>query len=567
MADLVAADDSVTTDEDTPVNGTVAGNDSTTSGGTLEYVKATDPSNGTVVVNIDGTYTYTPNANFNGTDSFTYTVTDPASGESLTQTVEITVNPVADLVAADDSVTTDEDTPVNGTVAGNDSTTSGGTLEYVKATDPSNGTVVVNIDGTYTYTPNANFNGTDSFTYTVTDPASGESLTQTVEITVNPVADLVAADDSVTTDEDTPVNGTVAGNDSTTSGGTLEYVKATDPSNGTSWSTSTGPTPILRTPTSTARTAFTYTVTDPASGETLTQTVEITVNPVADLVAADDSVTTDEDTPVNGTVAGNDSTTSGGTLEYVKATDPSNGTVVVNIDGTYTYTPNANFNGTDSFTYTVTDPASGESLTQTVEITVNPVADLVAADDSVTTDEDTPVNGTVAGNDSTTSGGTLEYVKATDPSNGTVVVNIDGPTPIGRTPTQRHGQLHLYGDRSGLGREPDADGGDTVNPVADLVAADDSVTTDEDTPVNGTVAGNDSTTSGGTLEYVKATDPSNGTVVVNIDGTYTYTPNANFNGTDSFTYTVTDPASGESLTQTVEITVNPVLIWWPQTTV
>ncbi|SPU43071.1 Ig-like domain-containing protein [Brevundimonas diminuta] len=99
------------------------------------------------------------------------------------------------------------------------------------------------------------------------------------------------------------------------------------------------------------------------------------------------------------------------------------------------------------------------------------------------------------------------------------------------------------------------------------MAADDSVTTDEDTPVNGTVAGNDSTTSGGTLEYVKATDPSNGTVVVNIDGTYTYTPNANFNGTDSFTYTVTDPASGETLTQTVEITVNPVVIWWPQTTV
>ncbi|MFP3467876.1 Ig-like domain-containing protein, partial [Leifsonia sp. SIMBA_070] len=87
------------------------------------------------------------------------------------------------------------------------------------------------------------------------------------------------------------------------------------------------------------------------------------------------------------------------------------------------YTPAANYNGPDSFTYTVTDPASGESLTQTVNITVTPVTDLAAADDSATTAEDTPVSGTVATNDSTTSGGALTFAKASDPSHGTVVVN------------------------------------------------------------------------------------------------------------------------------------------------
>ena len=244
-------------------------NDSTSSGGVLTYAVDTGVTNGSLVFNSDGSYDYTPNANFNGTDSFTYTVTDAASGESLTQTVSLTVNPVTDLAAADDVASGDEDTTISSSVAGNDSTTSGGVLTYAVDTGVSNGSLVFNSDGSYDYTPNANFNGTDSFTYTVTDAAWGESLTQTVSLTVNPVTDLSAAND------------------------------------------------------------------DAASG--------------------------DEDTTISSSVAGNDSTTSGGVLTYAVDTGVSNGSLVFNSDGSYDYTPNANFNGTDSFTYTVTDAASGES--------------------------------------------------------------------------------------------------------------------------------------------------------------------------------------------------------------
>ena len=308
-------------------------------------------------------------------DSFTYTVTDVASGESSTQTVTITVDPVTDLTAADDTATTDEDTAVNGTVAANDSTTSGGTLTYAVATGVSNGTLVFNTDGTYTYTPDANFNGSDSFTYTVTDAASGESSTQTVNITVNPVTDLSAADDTATTDEDTAVNGTVAGNDSTTSGGTLTYAVATGVSNGTLVFNTDGTYTYTPDANFNGSDSFTYTVTDAASGETATQTVNITIDPVADLNAGDDSASTAEDVALNGSVAGNDSTTSGGTLTYTMATDVSDGTLVFNSDGTYTYTPDENFSGNDSFTYTVTDSLTGESLTRTVALQVTPVAD------------------------------------------------------------------------------------------------------------------------------------------------------------------------------------------------
>ena len=147
-----------------------------------DHAVASGVSNGTLSFNADGSYEYTPNANYTGGDSFTYTVTDAESGESLTQTVTITVDPVTDLTAVDDTVSVDEDTTLNASVAGNDSTTSGGALTYAVASGVSNGTLSFNADGSYEYTPNANYTGGDSFTYTVTDAESGESLTQTVTI-------------------------------------------------------------------------------------------------------------------------------------------------------------------------------------------------------------------------------------------------------------------------------------------------------------------------------------------------------------------------------------------------
>ena len=130
-----------------------------------------------------------PAANWNGVvPTVNYTISDGEGGGDSADLV-ITVTPVTDLVAGNDSATTNEDTPINGSVAGNDSTTSGGTLVFAKESDPANGTVVVNPDGSYTYTPDPNYSGTDSFTYTVTDPASGESLTRTVNLTVTPVND------------------------------------------------------------------------------------------------------------------------------------------------------------------------------------------------------------------------------------------------------------------------------------------------------------------------------------------------------------------------------------------
>ena len=93
-------------------------------------------------------------------------------------------------VAADDAYTTDEDVPVSGDLSGNDTPSADGGNVWALVSGPSNGTVVVNADGTFTYTPNPDYNGTDSFEYSITD-VDGDTTTATATITIDPANDVV----------------------------------------------------------------------------------------------------------------------------------------------------------------------------------------------------------------------------------------------------------------------------------------------------------------------------------------------------------------------------------------
>ncbi|HRD78057.1 MAG TPA: Ig-like domain-containing protein, partial [Hyphomicrobiaceae bacterium] len=215
----VAQDDAFVTPEDTAHPGTLpVATD--VDGGTLTYaLGGTSPSHGTVTVNADGTYLYTPAADYHGPDSFTYTVTDGTA--TVEKTVTVTVTPVNDApVAQDDAFVTPEDTAHPGTLpVATD--VDGGTLTYaLGGTSPSHGTVTVNADGTYLYTPSANYHGPDSFTYTVTDGTA--TVEKTVTVTVTPVNDApVALDDSFVTSQNSPISFDPRGNDSDPDGDAL----------------------------------------------------------------------------------------------------------------------------------------------------------------------------------------------------------------------------------------------------------------------------------------------------------------------------------------------------------
>ncbi len=209
----VAADDAFATDEDTALNVTAAqlvANDSDVDGDTVSVTGVSNAVNGTVSLDLLGNIVFTPDADFNGLASFDYTIAD-GNGGSDTGTVNVTVNAVNDApVAVDDAVATDEDAGLNGSVAGNDSDVDGDALTFALGTGPANGSLVFNADGSFTYTPDTNFNGADSFTYVAND-GTVDSAPATVNITVNAVNDTpVAADDAFATDEDTALNVTAA---------------------------------------------------------------------------------------------------------------------------------------------------------------------------------------------------------------------------------------------------------------------------------------------------------------------------------------------------------------------
>ena len=350
-------------------------------GGTLGSALA--GSYGSITLNADGSYSYAlDNSNLavtalqSGqtlTDTFTYTITDK-DGDTSTATVTITINgytpppPNQVPVAVDDNVTLDEDVPYTGTLTGNDTPSPDGGNVWSKTTDPQHGTVVVNPGGTFTYTPNPDYNGPDSFTYTITD-ANGDKSTATVTLTVRPVNDVpVATPDSTTTPKDKPVSGNLASNDMPSPDGGNVWSKTTDPSHGTVVVNPDGTYTYTPNTGFTGTDTFTYTVTD-KDGDKSTATVTIKVGDNGVPVAVNDSTTTPKDKPVSGNLAGNDTPSPDGGNVWSKTTDPSHGAVVVNPDGTYTYTPNEGFTGTDSFTYTITDK-DGDKSTATVTVTV-----------------------------------------------------------------------------------------------------------------------------------------------------------------------------------------------------
>ncbi|MCA0186229.1 MAG: tandem-95 repeat protein [Proteobacteria bacterium] len=200
----VAVDDGVfTTPEDTPLRGIrVLTNDSDPENDPLTVTAATiPPAQGTVSINPDGTLDFIPAPNFNGTAVITYTISDGHGGTD-TATVTIQITPVDDLpIAVDDTLEAREDTPLTGTLTGNDTPSGDGGNIWAKASNPAHGSVVVNPDGSFVYTPDPDYHGPDSFTYTITD-ADGDVSTATVTLIVKPVNDPPTGTDKTVTLKD-----------------------------------------------------------------------------------------------------------------------------------------------------------------------------------------------------------------------------------------------------------------------------------------------------------------------------------------------------------------------------
>ena len=529
---------------------------------------------GTITANIDGVITITPYPGYETAaviGLFDFAVPDGAitdlSGNPFTGSIGLEVLNVAP-VAVDDAYTVAEDgvlsVPARGVLI-NDTDFDPSILTAGLVAGFSNGTVVLNANGSFTYTPIANFHGTDTFTYKANDGLA-DSNVATVTITVTAVNDApVAQDQSVTTPEDTAKDITLVASD--VDGDTLTYAIVAQPAHGTVTLMNgvVTYTPALN---YVGPDSFTFKANDGLADSNVA-TITITVTPVNDTpVAVDDEYDVDEDGVLTVAAPGvltNDTDVDLDNMVVALVSSVSNGKLVLLGDGSFTYTPAPDFYGEDSFVYElVTYPAiqAGWTDEATVTITVNPINDApVAQDQSVTTPEETAKAITLVATDVDMD--TLTYEIVTQPVHGSVVLvgNIATYTP----------DLDYVGPDSLTFKANDntvdsniATVTITVTPVNDApVAVDDTYTMAEKETLTIAAPGvldNDTDVDGDTLSAILVDTVSNGTLTLNADGSFVYTPNEYFNGTDSFTYKAKD-ATLESEMAVVTITVTPVNDW------
>ncbi len=425
-----ARNDSATVNEDGEVTLDVLENDTDPEGDSLTVSNTNQPSNGQVNCTNGGQCTYTPEANFNGEDSFTYTASDGNGGTDQGK-VAVTVKAINDTPKAQaDTYTTDEDNTLTVDAPGvldNDSDPDNNQLTAEVASQPQSGNLALNPNGSFTYEPEANFNGEDSFTYKACDGAATPACSEPVQakITVSPVNDApVAKDDSATTPGDLPKNIDVLANDTDAEGDTLTVQEFTQGSGGTVEKNPDRSLRYIPDDTFTGEDAFTYTVAD-GNGGTAEATVTVNVTPGVNdpPVSKDDTYTTKEDNDLTVSAPGvldNDADPENDTLTAVEVNGPSNGALTLVEDGSFTYKPNKDYNGTDTFTYKATD-GQDPGNTATATITVNAVNDQpVANPDSATTQKDNAVKISVLTNDEDADGDQLTVSNPTQPTNGQV---------------------------------------------------------------------------------------------------------------------------------------------------
>lgn len=535
----VAVDDFVTTNADTTLNNATSILDNDTGTG-ISVISNTTPSHGTIFMRPTGLFTYTPTTNFSGSDSFQYTIGDSASPQqTASATVHITVFPVAQADIA--SVTAN--TVLNQTISvlDNDAGTGLSISSWITPSD-AGGTVAMNTDGTYTYTPLTDFSGVDTFSYTAVDTPLGNFTSTIVTITVLPVAD----NDHVTTPANQPLNGTT----STHGTGITITFPATTVQGGTVTNTTPAGAYTYTPPSGySGPDSFVYTATD-QHGSTTQATVFITVLPIA----FNDTGTTFVNTvlPPGASVLANDIGSSLTILTNdLRSVNSSVNNIVMASDGTYSYTPPSNFIGIDSFTYTATDSYNATNTAQ-VDITVH----AQAHNDTFYTPANTTLNGTsVLDNDTPD---TLRISTWQNPTTkgGMVTMRTNG-TFIYIPPLNFSGvDTFTYKAVNSQGFDAEA----TVTVYVLPVAVNDTETTPENTPLNGpSVLTNDVGSGLSVLSYTHTTS-AGGTVVMDmVTGTYLYTPPTGFIGTDSFGYTIIDNSQdGLMASATVTIIVTPI---------
>lgn len=551
----VAVDYDFDTDEDETLSGDLAEQVTDPNGDDLSFYAYTETEHGVLQVNEDGTFTYTPEQDYNGSDSFIYQVCD-TENYCVIANVTITVLPVNDApVAVDDNVFGEQNDVVEYNVGVNDYDVDGDNLSFALVAEPEFGEITFNADGSFTYSPTIGFYGEDSFQYSVCDQELCD--TAMVYLYIDQVLfGPEAIDDFYSVNQGSTLSGDVSENDNMHNGGEGVYSLLVDASTGELELNADGTFSYSPYSGFFGVDSFTYQVCNnnaPCSEAVVTITV-IELNTIP--VAVDDFFTVEEDGFLAGDVSVNDDDEDGDILTFHVELSTNYGTLNFQDDGSFSYSPGLNFFGTDHFTYSVCDD-NGNCDLALVTITVTPVNDApVAEDDYFEMDQGDILTGYVGDNDSDVDDNQLTFSLLNEAFNGSVEFHSDGTflyipnsTFFGEdfftyTVCDPHGLCDIATVFI-LVHEGEMPGPEAVN---------DQFTTNEDEILYGNVSWNDIGLDG--YIYSILQNPNHGMVVMETDGSFVYTPNKDFNGFDEFVYYACDMI-GNCYNATVNIIIVP----------
>ena len=355
---------------------------------TVSYTNSSDTGNLVVapVANQYGAATITVTVEDGGLDNNLATAADNAI---VSQTFEVTVTAVNDpgSFSGNTSATgSEDDSAITGTLVFTDAIDGDSAPSYTITSESSNGTASIDaITGAWSYTPNANFSGSDSFTVTVTDD-EGHSETQVISLIITSVNDpgSFSGNTSATgSEDDATIAGTLVFTDAIDGGSVPNYTITSESNNGAaSIDAITGAWSYTPNANFSGSDSFRVTVTDD-DGYTETQVISLIVEAVNDsgsFTGNTSATGSEDDSAITGTLIFMDAIDGDSVPSYTITSESSNGTASIDaITGAWSYTPNANFNGSDSFRVTVTDD-EGHSETQVISLTIDAVNDAPTLD-------------------------------------------------------------------------------------------------------------------------------------------------------------------------------------------
>ncbi|MPY23698.1 Ig-like domain-containing protein [Shewanella sp. YLB-07] len=569
----VAVDDYAYVTEDGSVTFSVLSNDSDVDNDGLTVTLDT-ASHGSTVNHNDGSVSYTPDANFNGSDSVQYSVSD-GQGGAAQAVIYLNVTAVNDApVAEADLISMEEDTSFKFDLLLNDTD-----VEF--ALNPAS-TVLVDQpqhmsasveNGVVTLTPNADFNGSDSLTYRVSDGDGAVSNTVAVTIVVaavndapRPEPDFASVDEDIILDIEVLANDLDIDDSGDSSLDIHSVVIVQAPLHGQLTHVD-GVLSYLPDGNYVGPDSFSYTVADLMGAVSEATLVTLNVQGINDAPIAEmDSLTADEDQSISFNVTANDTDIDSQIVpESVSVfSGPTHGVVSISVTGEVTYTPNADYFGDDSFSYTVKDSEGAVSLPGTVSVSIASINDAPRLQDDIAQLMEDGVNDiNVMGNDTDIDGGLVlaSLMVTVMPEHGAVTILPGGL--LRYTPDDNYygPDRFSYSINDNDGVTSEANVQISIDSINDHPLAQDyEAVLDEDSQITLYILTND-TDLDGVLDVnsvVIMSSPASGILEVNSDGSVLYIPDANFNGSDSFSYQVSDDAGDSSETALVSLDVTPV---------